>query len=39
MWYDRVYLGTEHYIKVCAIISNRTPANQVLDGSESRGVG
>ncbi len=39
MWYDRVYIGTEHYIRVCSITSNRTPANEVLDESESRGAG
>ncbi len=29
-----MYIGTEHYIRVCSITSNRTPANEVLDESE-----
>jgi hypothetical protein len=34
-----IYIGTEHYNRVSSITSNRTPANEVLDESESRGVG
>ncbi len=32
-----MYLGTEHYIMVCSITSNRTLSNEVMDESESRG--
>jgi hypothetical protein len=39
VWYDRMYLGTQHYIRVCSITSNRTLVTEVLYESESRGAG